>query len=506
MSTIKRTRTRTRRPIVREGKAVTNIAASVQIPSYVFDIDNYPSLKAKYPDIDLVISSEHIKAIESIIYTNKVAIKGSAGTGKTFIIELFNSPEFKEFLSLHKDIKVKNTYYTAVTGTAVLNLKDKLGMAISDKSIGTVSSLLSLGAYDTTVSINPKKVDISLRNCIIFVDEALMWSESDFNYFEEAIKEVCSYQKIHSNNYPKIVLMGDFCQLPPVDTESGVLSSDILKSKGYSVVSLTKVKRQKDVELEEDLKVIRQLVKEFPDKTLSELMGTNKTLASIVVKLLNLRDKDGLSNHVLEESCVITGYRNISDYLNGVLSGKHKRSLDINLRELNFNIAKLYLLNSNNEQVQYCPKTLSDSMAISEIRKPYESLEVFKGMKIIVSRNGLDENGTQYYNGQLGTVVDILLDSENKLSTVVVKLLDSEDILYISKYTEDKSIIYRGKLHTLYIEYFPINLSYAMSVRKVQGRTLSKGTIYIDCFLRRKISFFYTLLSRFISYDGIKII
>lgn len=183
------------------------------------------------------------EAINILQKSKRLVIKGSAGVGKTYMVDT---------LIKHLSSKIKGEIYcSAPTNKAVAVLKDKVSYVKDLQFITTHSALKLKRAIDFktgNVSFKPSFSDKypPLKNVKIFIiDEASMLSS-----------ELLKYVEHHSTQNGTIVIfIGDDKQLNPVnEDESPVFIAD------YPTIELTEIVRQKGgnpiIDLSRDLKKI----------------------------------------------------------------------------------------------------------------------------------------------------------------------------------------------------------------------------------------------------------
>lgn len=165
------------------------------------------------------------KSIDILHFSNRLLIKGSAGTGKTYLVN-----------ALLKQIgSNKHILCTAPTNKALSVLKNKVDVA-HNIEFATTHSALKLKRFinynDGTVSFKPSYSDknLPLKGInILVVDEASMVNSEMLSYIEE-------HSKIQDT---KVIFLGDSKQLNPVgEEESPVFIVN------YPTVELTEIVRQ----------------------------------------------------------------------------------------------------------------------------------------------------------------------------------------------------------------------------------------------------------------------
>jgi len=154
-------------------------------------------------------TDEQRKAVLSLIDNNVAIISGSAGSGKSTIIDIVIRIFVEQFIS-----------QTALSAKASQRMKEVTG-----KESSTIHRLLGFKGKDFLYN-----EENQLLSNIIILDEASMANSSIFLSLLKAIK-----------NGSKVLIVFDYAQLPPIG--AGNIATDLLKSD-FSVNILTKVHRQ----------------------------------------------------------------------------------------------------------------------------------------------------------------------------------------------------------------------------------------------------------------------
>ena len=177
-------------------------------------------------------------------------ITGSAGTGKTSLIK-----EIVKYLNK----KPLEYYLLAPTGRAAHNLENHVS-EVAKTSPTTIHSFL-YKKDDESIQEIPEILKFSVveekveDNAVIIIDEASMLSheatsEKDFLQFGSGnlFKDLTDYLDL-SNSNRKLILVGDPCQLPPINvSQAEVLNIDYLKqhfeTNNIEHIHLNEVHRQ----------------------------------------------------------------------------------------------------------------------------------------------------------------------------------------------------------------------------------------------------------------------
>ena len=383
-------------------------------------------------------------AIEQTINGENILITGPAGTGKSytikFIIELLHSNK-------------KNIGLTATTGTAAFIIGGQ-----------TIHSFMGLGITDSSLAdifINIKKHSSIYKRLVeldvLIIDEVSMLDTLLF----EKISDILCYIKSHSQNDIEllnkpfggiqIILIGDFCQLAPVNGIYCFLSK-LWETANIKVILLEELVRQNDdVLFQKMLQIIRK----------------GKCTDNILRVLNALKDTQ------FEEDIIPTKLypKNINvDKINDMEVNKLKES---------GNKTRIYKAEGSKDNIKNIIK--------------YD-VELVENSQIIVTRNIDIYEGI--VNGTRG-VIKHLHDN-----SVVIK--DTEGRLYNISYFKD-IIDETKKTDKYHISHMPLKVSYALSIHKSQGMTIDALEIDLgeNIFTCGQA---YTALSRAKSLKSIKII
>jgi len=165
-------------------------------------------------------------------------ITGAAGTGKTTLIR----NRIKDFRA--RGIKNYGVL-TATTGIAAINLSGTSG--------DTVTTLNSeLGYFDTN-SLKDKFASRGLHAALkrvfrkgktLIVDEVSMMDAEQLDLIHDALYEVNEQAEVSNHSGLSLIVVGDFCQLPPVKAE---FAFHARCWKNFTITKLEKVWRQDNV-------------------------------------------------------------------------------------------------------------------------------------------------------------------------------------------------------------------------------------------------------------------
>ncbi len=377
-------------------------------------------------------------------------LTGVAGTGKTFLLNLIEK------------LTGKRVFLTASTGGASLHLENGR----------TVSSFLGLGRYDEeTASF---KCHHRLDNSILVIDEISMIGVAQWDYIMRSIKK-------NSTDFRtvQIIICGDLWQMPPMHWDQPLFNvysekeicdtNEIIDIMGYKIPYLRPIEPtvpELDFQILELKEIVRQSDAEF------------------ISKLMDIRFY-GLNDHLPWL------YKN---------SGNPEK-LGITL------VSSREIMNEMNETIEKGRiESRYELLDIEDDDRPYDRLELWKDMKVIITSNNLRKG---YVNGDTGKIMgfdkkndDVLIQLDRNNQIVSVQEVRRE--YYRNVYSldnEQKEIIVQEKD---YYFYMPLLSAYFLSVRRSQGSTLEYGTIH-ESVLKAVVCRQYTALSRFKSIKNVHI-
>jgi len=388
-----------------------------------------------------LLNSKQRLAVDQTLNGENILITGPAGTGKSYtikhIIELLNNNK-------------KNVGLTATTGTAAFIIGGQ-----------TIHSFLGLGINDSSLAdifINIKKHSNIYKRLVeldvLIIDEVSMLDTILF----EKISDIFCYIKSH--NFKdiellkkpfggiQIILIGDFCQLAPVNGIYCFLSK-LWETANIKVILLDELVRQND-----DI---------------------------LFQKILQIIRKGKCTDNILKVLNVLKDTQFDEDIIPTKLYPKNINVDKINEIEIN------KLKDAGNKTIIYKAEASSDN--IKNVNK-YD-IELVENSQIIVTRNIDIYMGI--VNGMRGVI--------KHLNNTYVIIKDSEGKLHNISYYKD--II--DKTTKSYISHMPLKVSYALSIHKSQGMTIDALEIDLgeNIFTCGQA---YTALSRAKSLKSIKII
>lgn len=357
------------------------------------------------------LTKEQSQALAIMNTGANIFLTGNAGTGKSFVLQ--------SFIDQHKN---DNVIVTAPTGVAALNVGG-----------ATLHRTLSLTPDDNLTTKIAKSNDTLAEADILVVDEISMCRSDLFNYL---IKTIHATEK-KEKNHIQLVVVGDFCQLPPVvatEEEKAyfaggkefAFNSDYWAKCKFTTITLKNVVRQKNRQFTDALNKIR------------------------------IGDASGLD--FIKKSSAKKKIKNAI-----TLCGRNRTADDINEESLDLIDERPYRFESAIEgTVKNSDKPLPDTIYLK------------KTARVVIMIN--DKKG-KYSNGTIGVITDIA--EQNDDPVVTVKLEDGDEVALtpatwsIYKY----ELVKKGKklsLEKVKVGSFtqiPLKPAYAVTIHKSQGQT-----------------------------------
>ena len=371
-----------------------------------------------------------------------VFITGSAGTGKTYLLN--------QYIQYLKERRIYPTI-VAPTGIAASHLKGQ-----------TIHSFFALGIRDTVVdngyvaSLLEKSYLKSRfsKLQLLIIDEVSMVSPEIFASMDKILRA------FKNNPEPfggvQVIISGDFFQLPPVSKEFKekrfAWQSPAWKALELKSCYLQKKFRQDDDRLIQILDEIR--------------------LASV-----------SPSSHALLESRF---HKKLSSNYQPTKLYTHNVDVDrINLEELKKLKGKSYVFTYTSKgSVKNIEKIFKTAMVLEE-------LTLKKGAVVIFIKNNPDKN---YINGTTGVVLGF--DG----NTPLVKISTGQTIRVL---TEDWTVDNDKGENIATVSQIPLRLAWAITIHKSQGMTLDSAEI--DLSKTFEVGQGYVALSRLKTIEGLRL-
>lgn len=403
-----------------------------------------------------ILDEEQNKAFLMMEYSQEnIFITGKAGTGKSFLLEIFERATQKKTIKL------------APTGIAALNID-----GVTLHSAFGFNNLVSLNVEDisqSTLRIKSEKRMILKNVDAIIIDEISMVRADTFEKIDKILRIINENDKSFGGK--QMLIFGDLFQLPPVaknqeikyltDRYGGIyfFHSDAYKKGNFNFFELSLNHRQKDDSLYfEVLNRIRE------GKTTSD-----------DINALNMR----LVKNSEELRRVLTLFPRKAD-----AEMVNKEELEkIEAKEYSYDAKIIF-----NKKTQQTPN-------LDSIFPIVNVLKLKRGALIMLVAN---DEGKRWVNGTLG-IVSSLSEDEIKVS-VDGRVYDVTRVTF----TEKEAVYKNGRIEyedVLKVEQFPVILAYAITIHKSQGMTYKRVACNISaCFASGQA---YVALSRCSSLEGL---
>lgn len=477
------------------GRAISNIGLKNANSTSTDDEDvqwgQFPKGSHLYvPDLDLdteIKASDYTSQMEALYYLlrgDNVVLCGQAGAGKSWVIDTYKKIITHFQPRLEKEGKEFNIATTASTGVAASLIMGQTihswsGLGISvDKFDPRKLDGKSKGAW-----VNAKR-RIQQTDCLI-IDEVSMLPA----YFLSNLDRAC---KIARKKLDKpfgglqVVLVGDFLQLPPVDTHQkdsdghDVDASYCFHAKdntgkpifgvsGFKWCYLDRVRRSKDDRLTDLLNGIR-----------------NENVSK--QDLRNLRSRFGVKP---EKGKSYTQLRTVN------------RSVD------SYNEERLAKLHGNDQH--YRVSWEGDAKKARELIKNAKmtDIDLKPGAVVMLTSNRAIQGDSQHVNGSMGTILECdphyvrILFNDGQTRDVYRQADDITQIVVDEHVDEDtgETVVEELEETIATVKHLPIRLAWAITVHKSQGQTLDGAIIDLSKCFQKGLG--YVALSRCKSLDDI---
>ena len=447
--------------------------------------------KSNHPEIKL--DRDQHRALQAMLSGLNIFLSGEAGTGKSVVI--------REFVR----ICTKQLVKLAPTGIAARNISGSTIHGFFKFSPGIQE--------EGQKFLGSKKLYNLLRTVdVIIIDEISMVRSDLFQAMDSVLQDVMRTDAAFGGK--QIIMVGDFCQLPPV-VDRYELGSYIKNKFGgifafqtqawsnakLEIVMLEKIHRQDDMDFLDLLNDVRHGI--------SSYWGTRVIGEKLLKEDYTITDRISVFEGI-NERCYTPPLFDNSGSFRG----------DLRMDDMNNGILAVCCTRSNARLInKICMDKLDDPgiccNAVTLGSFPYDEfptekdLYIKRGERVMLLNNQPEGDGYQYVNGDLGTVVNY---SDNIANPVVkVELDDGRTVsvkrvpwthLEYSVVTEDCEEPYIIQEETGTFWQLPLAPAYAITIHKAQGQTIDKMKLVLDrgCFVEGQL---YTALSRVRSMDDL---
>ncbi|EPP1573141.1 ATP-dependent DNA helicase [Campylobacter lari] len=409
-----------------------------------------------------------VENLRSFLKNNNVFLTGSAGVGKSFLT-----------MELIRSYRVQGKI-VIVLGSTALSAFNIGGVTLhSFFAFKRCQNYDELYYEDRKQKDKLEKLKRILKQCdLLVIDEISMVSAS--------LMEMIYYRLTRSGFNGKILLAGDFFQLPPVVKHKENQNQNTLFQNTLYAFSSQAWNDLKFINLKLSV-TKRTLDKQFYEYLFFLRMGeVNKEMLNFFKKML-------------------ISSKNLLEYMDEytLLCATNKKTNYINTEKLNLLQGKESIFKAKAEKLDYTLDDKTYEQWINGLNSLGE-LKLKIGAKIIFCVNNKEEN---YYNGEQGVVLDFIKDKEQECILIEknngerLKLKPYEYTL--EEYELDKDEKLEVKIKAKFVQ-FPIKLAYAITIHKSQGMSIDKLICDIDGIFEK--GQLYVCLSRAINPSNLKIV
>lgn len=384
------------------------------------------------------------KALSILKSGKSVFLTGSAGSGKTYVLNQYIQ---------HLKEREMSVSVTASTGIAATHIEGNTIHAWS--GIGIKNALTSADLKDMK---DKKYLKENLENCIVLIiDEISMLHRNQL----EMVDKVLKYFKKNEEAFGgiQLILCGDFFQLPPVgdrnekNSDKFSFMSPAWVEAQLTICYLTEQFRQTDNELNFVLNEIRS--------------------GKVSQKSINhLKTRDNADIEATEPTKLYTHNIDVDR-----INKEQLEAIDGSLKKLKATIK------GNPSMIESVKKSVTAP----------ELIEIKKRAKVMFVKNNHEKG---YLNGSLGEVLKY-----NEHGFPIIKLLDGTEIT--AEQEEWKIEDDKGKTLVSYKQ-VPIRLAWAITVHKSQGMTLDCAEVDLSKTFERGQG--YVALSRLKDLSGLRLV
>lgn len=395
------------------------------------------------------LTKKQKEAYKKMINGKSIFLTGSAGTGKTKLIQLF-SQEFsgKKVIGL-----------TSTTGTSALLIGGTTLHSYTGIKLGTACAAVLITQIMSKPYLRKRWTDLD----VLIIDEVSMLTPVLFDKLEEIARTIRRSDRPFGGI--QLILTGDFLQLPCIEGNEFCFQSKTWNKCIDEVMYLTEIIRQEGEEKRKFRNILNKIRMGVVDKDVKQIIN----------------------------SCI--GKELVNEY--GIVPTKLfplKANVDqINEEELN-NLGDVEFFRYNME-ITINPKVKNKQYALEKFRKNNvapEELDLAIGVQVMLTFNIDIQEGLA--NGSRGVVTDFI-DDFPKVTFLngVSRVIDYN----VWEVEENGQNIMR-------VVQIPLRVAYAITIHRVQGSTLDYATIDLQNIFEYGQS--YVALSRVTSLDGLSVI
>lgn len=402
-----------------------------------------------------------VNHLKQILENDNVFLSGGAGVGKSHLVS-----------ALRKDFKLSGKSVITLGSTAISAFNISGVTLHSFFALGICNTLDELLKLDKKQKDKLVKLKKTLKNLdLLIIDEISMVSAEVF--------ELLAFRLRTSEFKGRVLLVGDFLQLPPVLKKDEVSQKSLFSGAYYAFSSLswadfafknlllTSIKRNNALEFCKHLSKLRK--GEFDDDMLSYFEK----------KCINLSD------FALIED----------DYT--LLCSVNKKAELINEQRLDKLQGKLYEFKIKTQKLDEKLEQKAFDKWVNNLNI-LDTLKLKIGAKIIFCVNNYEAG---YFNGEQGRVEDFCFEEEKEFIKI---LKDDGDTIFLEPYTFSLEDLNEDNKILASASQFPIKLAYAITIHKAQGMSIARLACDIERIFEN--AQLYVALSRASNPQSLKII
>lgn len=357
---------------------------------------------------------------------HNVFLTGSAGTGKSYVIN-----NFKNNYQNRNELAI-----TSTTGISALLIGGR-----------TLHSWAGIGLGEDDKDVLLKKVEANPNSCkrwkrvkTLVIDEISMLKPSLFDKLNYIAK------KMKNSDLPfggiQIVMVGDFCQLPVIKGGGKFcFDSNTWKECEFITAYLTKIVRQDNLEFSNILQKIRLGICDDECKSLLD--------KRVGIWKKNTKDKNGIIPTKLYSTNKNVDEINNKELQKLIDSGNDKRTFTV---KYDVKFTKLYM-NQLENLLKFITKDLNNNLILTI------------GTQVMLTKN--IDLACGLANGSRGVITDFTEDD-----LPIVKFVNGIET-EIDYFKQD----YRDEDNKIILKYIPLKLAWASTIHKCQGATLDSAVI-----------------------------
>ncbi|XP_017249740.2 ATP-dependent DNA helicase PIF1-like [Daucus carota subsp. sativus] len=400
-------------------------------------------------------TDEQKQVLDSVSKGQSVFISGSAGTGKTVLLEQI----IKQLKKIHGRSRVA---VTGSTGVAACAIRGQTLHSFAGVGLGEGDSRILI---DTVVGDRCAYRRWNKVRALV-IDEISMIDANFFDKLEFVAKSVRDESKMWGGI--QVVVSGDFCQLPPVNSKCLDMGEYAFEAECWDQsfdvqFELTTVFRQADAQLIKLLQSIRKGEIDQDDLQLLEKVSVRTEPDPSIPRFFPRND----------DVCKVN--RNRLESL-----GK-----------------EIYVFLALDEGADKWKRQLKNVIALDE-------LEICIGARVMLNKN-LDPR-RKFVNGATGTVVGFkhnVPSFQDICKCHILPIVEFDSVPGHWIVEPEEWVVMNGEVAVAKRKQIPLMLAWALSIHKCQGMTLDR--IHTDLSRAFGYGMVYVALSRVRSLDGLHI-